>query len=84
MQPLTRPRMRTFRPARTMFLPVGDQWMALAARLGLVSTGETPLTALATSFMSYTLSVGLGPSPCRMANREPCRCDEISGSVAQM
>lgn len=54
-----------------MFLPVGDQWMKLAAREGLLSTGCTALTAERTSFMSYTLSAGFGPSPCRMAKRVP-------------
>lgn len=62
----------TFRPARTMFLPVGDQWMTLAAREGLCTTGCTALTADRTSFISYTLKLGLGPSPCRMAKRVPC------------
>lgn len=69
----------TLRPASTRFLPVGDQWMKLAVREGLLITGCTALTADRTSFMSYTDSAGLGPSPCRIAKRVPCRQGRSAG-----
>ena len=57
-----------------MYLPWGDQNMQLACLLGWLPTRETPRTLLLRSWrIAYTLKVGRGPSPCRMAKRDPCR-----------
>ena len=50
----------------------GDQWMEVACLACCVPKCWTTLALVFMSFMPYSENDGRGPSPCSMANREPC------------
>lgn len=50
---------------------MGDQWMQLACLPGWLPRSWAPRALVRMSFMAYTDSAGLGPSPCSTANLLP-------------